>query len=68
MNEALIHWGLSRQKQLSHVRIVSTMDVDKNTSEIKKENGMMVWTCKENARKQIVTGKPRMQTRGNTKG
>jgi len=43
------------------------MNVDKKTSEVKK-NGVMVWTRKENARKQIVMGNPRMGTRGYTKG
>ena len=37
------------------------MDVDKNTSEVKK-NGMMVWACEENAMKQTVAGNPRMGT------
>jgi len=39
------------------------MGVYENTSEVKK-NGIMIWTRKENARKQIVTGNLELEPEG----
>jgi hypothetical protein len=43
------------------------MEVGKNILEVTRKMATMVWTCKENARKQTATENFRMGTGGNAK-
>jgi hypothetical protein len=57
----------SRKEKVRNVTIREIMEVGKNILEVTRKTATMVWTCKDNARKQTATESLRMGTRGNTK-
>jgi hypothetical protein len=58
----------SRKEKVRNVTIREIMEIMKNILEVtEKKTATMVWTCKENARKQTATENIRMGTRGNAK-
>jgi Zn-dependent M16 (insulinase) family peptidase len=58
----------SRKEKVRNVTTREIMEVGKNILEvIEEKTATMVWTCRENARKQTATKSLRMGTRGNAK-